>query len=211
MKTSDEIAVFSALATLLLALFTGVLAAFTAAMAWSTRKMAKKTADIADQEDRHHIDNLMPVCEFHFPPNKPRPVLEWDEDPESHPPSFFEIRIPGNESQRAVTIQNIGLGPALHLKVILCLRKFPGPSFFAFADDLRPGTACQAPRIFGPRLEDISNSSWVEYIQSPDEDYEIFLEYTDVFNKPYHTQLNWAPGNPANTFYRGERAPDRSL
>ena len=198
MDLADSIGVVTALGTL-------ILAAVTGAMAWSTSKMARKTADLADQADRHHRDNLMPVCEVCVPPNKPRAVLAWCEDPQSHPPSFFEIRIPSNESQDAVKIQNIGLGPALNVKVVLCLHKFPGTSFVAFADDLRPGTASQAPRIYAPRLEGISDSSWTEYIQQPLEDYTIYIEYTDVFGAPYHTQLNWAPGNPANTFHRGAR------
>ena len=187
-------------------LIVGILtAAGTIGLAIATFWMAKKTRDLANQADRHHLEDLMPVCEFCVPPNRLRPVVESKEDAQSHPPSFFEIRIPDHRSQNYVMIQNIGMGPALNVKVVLCLFKFPRTPFSAFADDLRPGTACQAPRIFAPRLEDISNSSWIEYIQHPGVDYEIHIEYTDVFGAPYHTQLNWVPGSPANTFHRGAR------
>ncbi len=197
MSLTNWVHAATALGTLALAVVTGF-------MAWSTSRMAKKTAYLAERADIHHRDNLMPVCELCVPLNMLRPVVQWKQDPALHPPSFFEIQVPNNKAQNSVTIQNIGMGPALNVKVILCLSQFPGTQLFAFADDLRPGTACQTPRIFGPPLEGFSDSSWADYITNP-EDYKIYIEYTDVFGAPYHTQFNWTPGSPANTFYRGSR------
>ena len=122
-------------------------AAGTISLAFATFGMAKKTRDLADQSDRHHLEDLMPVCEFCVSPNRPRPVVESRQDRESYPPSFFEIRAPDNNSQGPVMIQNIGMGPALNVKVVVCLFNFPSTPFSVFVDDLRPGTACQVPRI----------------------------------------------------------------
>lgn len=181
------------------------LASATLWMAIKTSEMAEKTRDLVVQEERHHREGLMPICEFDTPADAIRPVVRYGEEPDSYVPSFFEIIIPGPNKWDRANIRNIGLGPALHLKLCVHLpatSNWPYPETYpTYVDDRAPNTSCLAPRIYVPN---VSPDDLRARVKDP-ASYIVYLEYTDIFGTPYHTILQWAPGKAANLFQAGQR------
>ena len=180
-------------------------------LALATLCMAKMTRDLVVQEKRHHREGLMPICEFDITTDAIRPVLCYGEDRDLDPPApFFALMIPRLGKADPVNIRNIGLGPALQLKLGVSIHanhglREPAPEIpYAYVDDRAPNTACVAPRIYVPDGISADLRALIESSESQDS-YTVWLEYTDVFDTPYHTRLQWTLREPANLFQVGPR------
>ncbi|WP_075323097.1 hypothetical protein [Acidithiobacillus albertensis] len=185
--------------TVLLAIFTGVLAYFTYRMAKSTENALKQNAQLVaethelvesnktlvESEERHHQENLRPLC--YIKPTSLRMGHICDD-------IFGDLEPYLNASVGPVlsingTLENVGLGPAKNVSVIL--RRFPekdefrcnyGPidahgSFFV--------TSKYGYSVPLPLLGNTSNLRATDVVRSSS--LVIYVEFEDFFGKIFHT------------------------
>lgn len=188
---------------------TVVLALFTAWLAFTTRQMALSTIKLTKQENQQHVDNLRPICVLEPSIteiiNDSGKVLSKGSKMVSIPGrTAFQKQDPYLDSSGSIfflkgTIVNSGIGPALHLKVIVrILDKFKdleqsipsgvipvGGSWYKSGSIDQMGSSI--PIIPIKIKFDISFNE-TDYSNLEGSGWEIFLEYQDVFGNPYYTK-----------------------
>ncbi|MHB8252942.1 MAG: hypothetical protein ACYDEV_04445 [Acidiferrobacter sp.] len=174
-------------------------AAGTIGLAIATFWMASKTAELTKQEERHHQDASMPVC-----------VLETLHDGGGGTMDrkrVIDLQVGKNGTDTNLPIHyfyhiygiltNIGMGPALALRITLC---FPSHDNYYFSYNLAPlganekrdpdktpsaapqGIIITIPRYPVPKFDNTAIAA------SFKEGWVMYLEYNDVFGNPYHTR-----------------------
>jgi hypothetical protein len=198
-----------------------ITAGATTGLALATTYMAWKTAKLTKQEERHHQDASMPVCVLETlhdggggTLDRKRVIdLKSDEnDPVTRSPKHYFYHIYG-------ILTNIGMGPALGLRVTVC---FPSHDNYYFSYNLAPlganekrdpdKTASAAPQgiiITIPRCP-VPEFDNIAIAASFKEGWVMYLEYNDVFGNPYHTRHPTKTSDTWGEFKKG-RAPYRTL
>lgn len=163
--------------------------AWEASTAVGTVAMAVTTVLVIRQNRRQHQDAFRPICvlvpDDGLNQSARLHILQKYEEP-GKPDKFYNVRC---------SLRNIGVGPALQVRLIVRFSSRPG---FEIKSELPPVGAKQAiesPLRIPVFLHDRFNSSDFEI--APGEVWELHLIYQDVFGNTFHTchsknpQVQW--------------------
>lgn len=180
----------------------------TVALAVATFWMAFKTAKLAKQEERHHQDASMPVCLLETlgdgggGAGSRQDVVKFLPSTHTSTLSFYEIR---------GILKNVGVGPALKLRVILyCLSHNYSVSYelaplganetrnpSKIASPAPNGVIISFPHKSTPNIDDTAISS------SCSGNWDLYLQYEDVFGNPYYTSYSTKNADIWGEFKKG--------
>ena len=162
---------------------------------WVIRQNKSQRKDIA----RQHQDTFKPVC-----------VLVPDEGLETN--ALARVLLPYQEAGSPwkfyivkCSVQNIGTGPATRLRLWVHFPTTPCPGQRCELPPLGANQSISSPlKIVVVANNQFNHSS---YYVAPDEAWELWLIYEDIFGNVFHTRHSKNPQEPWARFGKGEIKP----
>lgn len=197
---------YVACATLVLALFTAISACATAIMASHTKALVKKNDDILHQNERHHMDDLKPILVLE--PNEANESINQfsstDILPKNSDVAFLENKVCYDIRGKII---NLGNGPAFDIVLLLRFdlnsQKELVTKFSALKSNDQKSLGSTRFQASNAKTElfDVNNHfKPEEYFRGFTKNVELFIIYTDVYNKRLATKQLIKPGNQSTIF-----------
>jgi hypothetical protein len=170
----------------------------TIAMAVTTSIVIRQNKRQRRDMARQHLDAFKPICEL--VPDKGLAgasvrcdIVQHHEEP-NDPTKFFLV---------ACGVKNIGCGPAMNLRLVMCFSTSqPDPLPHVEIEMLGANQSLSSPIKVPVFLSDRFNSS--NYQLAPGEVWELWLVYEDIFGNVFHTRHTKNPQQPWARFGKGD-------
>jgi hypothetical protein len=174
---------------------------WTALTSVGTVAMAFTTLWVIRKNKQHHQDSFKPICVL---------VPEHGVDPGYGRAEIIKCQeVAANDSSHGTfevhcALKNIGVGPALNVRMELRIRGFDGygvsVTHSPLAKDESRGDK-ENPLLIPVTFRDDFNSS--DFASATSSAWEIFIEYRDCFGNTFHTRHTQDPRKPWSTVSDG--------
>lgn len=176
-------------------------AACEAFTAMGTVAMAITTGWVIRQNKNHHRDSFRPICvlvpEDGLEQFARGEIVQRHEEPNAPVKSYYRVKC---------GMKNVGGGPALHLRLMIRFPMNPVASglepLLEFAP-LGAGQSFDSPILLPVRLHEGFNAS--DFRFAADAAWELWLEYCDLFGRPFKTLHVKTPQQPWTELFNSGR------